>query len=150
MDIKDSALRYLGPRARTCREMKEHLQAKGFSQQEIEEVIRELSQLHYLDDQDYCRPYFDYAFGKGKGASRVKRELEQKGVDRATIEIAFEEYESEETEMERAKKQAAKIAAGKQIDEKLMAKMGRRLTGLGYRSDVVYQIIGSYMEQHDE
>lgn len=150
MDIKDTALKYLGPRARTCQEMNDHLRAKGFSQQEIIAVIQELIELRYLDDQDYCCQYFEYAFGKGKGAYRAKKELEQKGVDRSVIEIAFEEYEGEESELERAEKQAAKIADGRQIDEKLLAKMGRRLTSLGYSSDVVYQIIGAYMGTQDE
>lgn len=150
MDIKDAALKYLGPRARTCREVSDHLRAKGFDGPEIEEIIEELKELRYLDDQDYCAQYFEYAFGKGKGSYRAKRELEEKGVDRETIEIAFEEYESEETELARAKKQAAKIADGRQIDEKLLARMGRRLTSLGYRADIVYQVLGTYMRQQDE
>ena len=61
---------------------------------------------------------------------RVKRELEEKGVENSTIQIAFEDYEAEETEFERAKKQAEKIAAGKPADQKLAGRIGRRLSSL--------------------
>lgn len=150
IDIRDVALKYLASRARTCGEMKKHLKSKEFSDQEIAEVIENLKELHYLDDMDYCSQYFDYAFGKGKGYLRAKRELEEKGVDREMIEIAFDEYENEETELKRAERQAAKVAEGRQVDDKLLGKIGRRLTTMGYSSDVVYQVVGMYMRQKDE
>lgn len=150
MDIKDTALKYLSSRARTCKEMQKHLKEKGFESEEIQQVIEQLEALHYLDDEDYCTQYFDYAFRKGKGVLRIKRELEEKGIGRETIEIALEDYEKDETELERAEKQAAKIAEGRTLDQKLMGKIGRRLTALGYSSDIVYQVIGMYMRDQNE
>lgn len=150
MDIKDVALKYLTSRARTRGEMEKHLREKGFEKEEIQETIQRLEQLHYLDDMDYCLRYFEYAFGKGRGTLRAKRELEEKGVSREIIQIAFEEYEAEESELDRARQQAAKIAAGKEPDRKLMAKIGRRLTTMGYSSDVIYQVIGGYMRNEYE
>lgn len=149
MDIKDTALKHLASRARTCQEMRKYLKEKGFESEEIQQVIAYLEALHYLDDADYCVQYFDYAFGKGKGVLRIKRELEEKGIGRETIEIALEDYEKGETELERAEKQAAKIAEGRIPDQKLMGKIGRRLTALGYSSDIVYQVIGRYMRDQN-
>lgn len=145
MEIKDAALKYLTSRARTCGEIEKHLLGKGFEQEEIRQLIEHLKELHYLDDMDYCSRYLEYAFGKGRGELRIKRELEEKGVDRQTIQIALEEYEGEESELERAKQQAAKIADGKPVDKKLLGRIGRRLGSMGYRSDVIYQVIGMYM-----
>lgn len=150
MDIRDAALKYLASRARTCGEMEKHLREKGFEQEEIQEIIERFKEVHYLDDMDYCVRYFEYAFGKGRGTLRAKRELEEKGVSREIIQIAFEEYEAEETEMERAERQAAKIAEGKEPDRKLMAKIGRRLNTMGYSSDIIYQVIGTYMRNGNE
>lgn len=150
MDIKDTALKYLASRARTSGEMRTRLLEKGFEAEEIQQVIKQLEELHYLDDADYCARYFDYAFGKGKGTLRVKRELEEKGVDREVIQIALEDYEGAQTELERAKLQAAKIAEGRLPDQKLMGKIGRRLTALGYSSDIVYQVIGTYMREQGQ
>lgn len=150
MDIKDTALKYLASRARTSGEMRKHLKEKGFDAEDIQHVIEQLEGLHYLDDADYCAQYFDYAFRKGRGLLRVKRELEEKGVDREVIQIALEDYEGGETELERAEKQAAKVAEGRIPDQKLMGKIGRRLTALGYSSDIVYQVIGTYMRDGNE
>lgn len=150
MDIRDAAVKYLAPRARTCQEIRNYLTKKEFDREEIEALIREFEALHYLDDKDYCLRYIEYGFEKGRGAYRVRRELEEKGVDRETIAIAFEEYEDGESELKRAEKQAEKIAAGRKIDEKLLGRMGRRLSSLGYSADVVYQILGTYMRKQDE
>lgn len=150
MDIRDTALKYLTSRPRTCGEMRKHLREKGFEEEAIEEVIGRFQALHYLDDADYCRQYFDYAFGKGKGFFRVKRELEEKGVDREVIQIAFEDYEEEDSEFARASRQAEKIAAGQEPGQKLAGRIGRRLSALGYSSGVIYEIVGKYMRERDE
>ncbi|MEG0829712.1 MAG: regulatory protein RecX [Anaerovoracaceae bacterium] len=151
MDIRDRALNYLANRSRTAKEMVDHLKAKGFPMEEIEPTLEFLKDFSYIDDSDYCRQYFDYAFGKGRGIQRVKQELVNKGVDSQIIAIAIEDYESETTELQRAKKQAAKlIANGETVEDKLLAKMGRKLTALGYTTDVVYKVVGEYMRgEHD-
>ena len=147
MDIKDAALKYLAHRPRTCAEMKKHLQTKDYEDAEIQEALEMLKEFRYLDDPDYCCQYISYACGKGRGFLRIRRELEEKGVDREAIEIAFADCEPEESELERAARQAAKIAQGEQVNEKLLGRIGRRLTGLGYSTDVVYEIIGRYMRK---
>ncbi len=150
MDIKNTALNYLTARPRTCGEVRDYLREKGFEAEETEDVIERLRERNYLDDSDYCTQYFDYAFGKGKGFFRVKRELEEKGVDSSVIQIAYEDYEPEESEFERAKKQAEKIASGKPADRKLAGRIGRRLSALGYSSELIYRIVGMYMGDPNE
>ncbi len=151
MNVYDIALRYLGSRARTCREMELHLKRKGFAEEEIAETITELEAHHYLSDFDYCREYFSYATGKGRGYQRIQGELEAKGVQSQIIRMAWEDYEPEYSELNRAKMQAEKIVEGKfPVDEKLLAKLGRRLNTLGYSTDVIYQIVGEYMRKRDE
>lgn len=151
MNVYDIALRYLGSRARTCREMELHLKRKGFEEEEITETIAELKAHRYLSDQDYCMEYFSYAEGKGRGFQRIQGELEAKGVQSQTIRNAWENYEPEYSELERAKIQAEKIVEGKfPADEKLLAKLGRRLNTLGYSTDVIYRIVGEYMRKRDE
>lgn len=150
MDSKDAALKYLSFRARTCGEVERHLLSKGFDVEEIRQTIERLKELRYVDDEDYCVRYLEYAAGKGRGPLRIRRELEEKGVDRETIQIAFEEYETEESDLDRAKEQAEKIARGKPVDKKLLARIGRRLHSMGYPSDVIYQVIGMYMRKSSE
>lgn len=150
MDIRDTAAKYLSSRMRTCKEMSEHLIKKGYSEEEIQEVIEEFKDFHYLDDEEYCRQYVDYACGKGEGRLRIRQELAEKGVDREIIGFALEDYYDRDTELDRAMKQAEKILSGKTVDEKMKGRLGRRLISLGYSTDVVYKVIGMCMRNNDE
>ncbi|MBR3786532.1 MAG: regulatory protein RecX [Firmicutes bacterium] len=150
LDIRDVAARYLAYRSHTCREMQKHLLQKGFSEEDTAAVIAEFIEFGYLDDSRYCMQYFDYAFGKGKGKRLVFAELKEKGVSSDTIQFAFEDWEAEHAgeydEKTRAREEAEKVLrmAGKEeIDEKLLAKIGRRLQSKGYSSDVIYSVIGA-------
>ncbi len=153
MKIEDAALRYLSSRSRTIYEMTKHLQGKGFSQTEIEELTETFRQYGYLDDQRYCREYFRYAFGKGKGKRKVFCELREKGVGSDLAEIAFEDYLAEEGENfdegARAKEEAVKVlrqlslTEEDEIPQKVLARIGRKLQSKGYSSDVIYGVLGA-------
>lgn len=153
MNIKEAAVRYLEHRSRTCGEMKAHLAQKGFEETEIQQTIEELKQLHYLDDFQYTIAYLNYGFSKGKGIKLIKYELYDREVDSNTIEDAMSFYEEEygvcldELEIERATEQAAKITEDRPIDDKMTAKIARRLSSKGYSSDVIYKIIGKIKKQ---
>ena len=54
MDIKDTALRYLASRPRTCGEMRKFLRQKGFEEMEIEDTIEGVRNRRDLNDADYC------------------------------------------------------------------------------------------------
>ena len=146
-DIRETALKYLAYRDHTVFEMVKHLKEKDFSQAEIDEVVFTLVELHYLDDYSYCRKYIPYSANKGKGKSRIKSELIQKGIAPEIINAAIDD-EGEDgevlsvSEFDRALKQGEKTISGQDITEKMMAKVGRRLSTLGYGTDVVYKVIG--------
>jgi SOS response regulatory protein OraA/RecX len=54
-----------------------------------------------------------------------------------------------ETEGERARSIAAALLAGLNAppDAKALAKAGRKLAGLGYDSELIYRILGEYMQR---
>ena len=149
MDIRDTAAKYLAYRSHTCREMRKHLQQKGFAEEEIAAVIADFIECGYLDDNRYCMQYFDYAFGKGKGKRLVFSELKEKGVDSDTIQFAFEDWDGDYNEKERAMEEAMKVLRLADadlkpgaVDAKIIARIGRRLQSKGYSSDVIYSVIG--------
>ena len=151
-DIKDMALKYLAYRDHTVYEMSKHLKEKEFNQIEIDKVVSDLLELKYLDDYNYCRKYMPYAAGKGKGKEKIKLELVQKGVDREIIGKAMIDEESEGellsiSELERALFQGEKALSNQEINEKMLAKVGRRLSTLGYSTDVVYKVMGILMKR---
>ena len=50
-------------------------------------------------------------------------------------------------EIERAMQQAERITDGACPDEKMTAKIARRLSSKGYSSDVIYKVIGQIKKQ---
>jgi Uncharacterized protein conserved in bacteria len=158
-DCRDTALTYLASRERSAYEIKTHLLSKGFGAEEIKAELEFLQEFHYVDDARYCADYIRYAAGKGRGPIRIRMELEEKGIDGSLIRQALEEFFDPAGEREAAMKEAQKLlrrdAAGscdaeeatgekepETVDEKTLAKIGRKLASLGYHTDVVYGVIG--------
>lgn len=149
-DVRESAVRYLGVKPRTRKQVISYLQRKGFEEDEIIETANELEEYHYIDDFNYSVMYFEYGFEKGRGIARIKRELSEKGVDSEIIDEAYEELENVPDQYDAASDIAAGILRGIDIDEleyeekrKLQAKIGRRLVSRGFSSDVVYKVINN-------
>lgn len=148
-DCHDTALSYLEHRERSTYEVKTHLISKGFQEEEIEEELKFLVDLHYVDDARYCSVYMRYGMGKGRGPVRLQLELKEKGIDAALIKEAIEESFTHQSEREAAMKEARKLLdRGVRLDdeptgpdEKTIAKIGRKLASLGYHTDIIYDII---------
>jgi regulatory protein len=144
-DCRETALNYLEHRERSSCEVRLHLLSKGFQEEEIEEELQSLKELRYIDDARYCSDYIRYGAGKGRGPVRLQAELAEKGVEAGLIQEALTERFDRQTEKEAAMKEAVKLLAGREPDgrpdEKILAKIGRRLNSLGYHADVIYDVI---------
>ncbi|MEG0918366.1 MAG: regulatory protein RecX [Anaerovoracaceae bacterium] len=154
MDINEVSLRHLANRPRTKKEIKDHLIKKGFEPIEIKEEIDYLLEHKYIDDSSYTEEYIRYGFSKNKGIGRIEMELYQKGVSKEDFSKGYYAYEDEyqidikEIERENCYNEADKIMSRAiSIDQKTIAKLGRRLSSLGYQSGLVYEIIGKYMKE---
>lgn len=161
-DCHDTALSYLEHRERSANEVKSHLKSKGFQDKEIEEELQSLNELHYVDDERYCEDYIRYGKGKGRGPVRLQLELKEKGIDSELIQNTLEDNFNRLTEKEAAHKEAEKMlgSSGKRIgewdieshhefeearvevNEKMVAKIGRRLASLGYHTEIIYEVMG--------
>ncbi len=157
MDINDKirekaaerAAAYVNIKPRTAYQMKTYLKGKGYEDDIIDEVIEQLKEYHYIDDYQYAEMYFRYGFEKGRGVSRIKRELSEKGVASDVIEMAYEDMEDIPDQTEMAMEIALSMVGGIELEEmdyddkqKLRAKIGRRLMSRGFSSDVAYKVIG--------
>lgn len=143
IDCHDTALRFLEHRERSGYEVRNHLVSKGFQENEIEEELIYLKELRYVDDVRYCENYIRYGTGKGRGPVRLQHELKEKGIDEELIRNALAERFDRMTEKEAAMKEAGKLLhPAKEIDEKIIGRIGRKLASLGYHTDVIYDVIG--------
>ncbi|MEG0157437.1 MAG: regulatory protein RecX [Anaerovoracaceae bacterium] len=153
MNINDVSMSHLAHRSRTTLEMKQFLEKKEFSSTEIEEELARLTDLHYIDDLRYCEEYLRYRMGKRQGRRNIFRELREKGINGDLLELGIDRYEESEglslsqQEYENACREAEKIAQDRPMDKKLLGKMGRRLSTLGYDSELIYTLMGNYMNK---
>jgi regulatory protein len=146
MDIRDTALRFLANRDRTCREVREHLIGKGFDESSAVKLMQELKDWNYINDRSYAEKYFRYAGRKGRSIYRMKQELLQKGIAVADMEEALHRWEEEEgsliqRDIREARREALKITGGMAADEKTTARIGRRLGSLGYSAELIYRVL---------
>ena len=100
---KQVGLNYVAARMHTRREVKEHLQKKGYAGDTVREVIRFLEEYGYLNDAAYCRSWIhDRIQFHPCGRQKMAFELSKKISDRSLIQQSLEEYFPEEQEQELA------------------------------------------------
>ena len=148
-DVRTAAVRYLGMRPRTKQQVIKYLRQKGFPEEGIAETVAELEEYKYIDDFSYSVMYFRYGFEKGRGVMRIRRELSEKGGS-DVIDMAYEELEEVPDQYETARKIAMEMIRDMDMEEmeydekrRIKARIGRRLAGRGFPSDVIYKVLDS-------
>ena len=94
-NVKAAALRFLKSRPRSIGELKEKLKLKGFSRDEIETTVLDLTASGFLDDRAFTKSWIRYRLARPFGFRRIIAELKDKGIDQETIEQAITEVKGE-------------------------------------------------------
>ena len=149
----EKAFKYLSGRSRSISEMALYLERKGYPQEIRKEVIDQLLESGYLNDEKYAISFIEYGVNKKWGKRRIMAELAKRGVAMSIFKRIIEEGEEKltlsldfQSERTRAKTLGQRFledkrAAGKIIDEKILASLGRKLMSSGYESEVIYKTI---------
>lgn len=153
----EAALKKLSYRDMTELEIRKYLEKKGFSRESVSASVQLLKEYRYIDDARFAFQYFRYGFEKRKGRERIRRELLQKGVSESSIEKGWNDYLDEYGEPDEeamAEKEALAVlrSAGyaedeepdKEIPDKILARVARRLSSKGYRPAVIYQVLDHF------
>lgn len=133
------AIRYLGYRSRSEKEMKTYLQGKGFSEEIIHRTIEKLEGYGYMDDAAFAKSWVESRMaGNPMGKSMIKRELNNKGIDGDIIEEALSRVEDEDEE-EQAFKLALKYSRRyKDLPSReQFYKLGQALARRGFTWEVI-------------
>ena len=144
-EIMEEAAELLSGRSFMSADLERKLRAKGFEADEARAAVERLQELGYVDDGSYAKDYASDAARKGKGRLRIARELAQKGADARTAKEALQAVADDEdqlSERERAMAEAQKMLRGEKPDEKTLARIGRRLSSLGYEPSVIWDVLG--------
>lgn len=154
MDAFDRAAGYLAVQPRTRAEIRAYLKKKEYSPLEIDEAMERLQEYNYADDAAYAESFIRQSAARGWGRRKMEQELTKRGVSREDMEAAWNALEDQggedaaalfdekkralETGVKMTKQQ---LTEGKELDEKFLARVGRRLSGQGFRADTVYFVV---------
>ena len=93
----EAAVRLLGVRPRSVREVRDRLRQHGYGPEAIEAAVEKLEGWHYVDDADFARFWVENRERhKPRGRRLLEQELRQKGIDRETIVQTLDEAELDE------------------------------------------------------
>lgn len=159
----EAAYAFLASRMRTTVEVRKHLESKEYNKDEINDTINELIGMRYLDDYLFALRYYEYNHEKKRGALRAERELMERGIDRDTVRNAKEDflYEQKINEFEDALDIALKEVfvqsdiygkppVMKTVDDRLTAKIARKLEGKGFSKGDIFRVLDSIRREAEE
>ena len=152
----DAAYSYLDSRMRTRYEVEKYLADKGYDPEEITETVNDLIGMRYIDDYQYALRYYEYNREKHRGSSRAARELAGRGVDPETIKYAREDflYSGQVDEyadaLELAEKELDPGDKVDQFDDRLAAKIARKLNGRGYEHNDIFRVLDELRRRYTQ
>lgn len=97
---KQRALRIIGARPMSQKELRSRLKEKGESEENAEEAVNWLTELRLLDDEQYAAMCVRHYAAKGFGKSRIQNELFRRGIPRDYWEAALEELPDQENQID--------------------------------------------------
>ena len=139
--IKNKAVDYLSRREHSERELRDKLEAKGFDQELLDQVIQDMLDLGYLSDERYARMIIRSCYEKAQGPKKIRFKLQQKGLATSVVNEAFEEFEGDWFSLAqslRARKFPTSIKhTDKESYYKEKARQMRFLAGRGFSMDQI-------------
>lgn len=146
------AVRYLGYRMRSEKEIRTYLSDKEVGIDEIDQIVARLKKQKYLDDEKFAIAFVkDRMNQTSKGPQIIRRELHEKGINDALIENALQLYDYE---------QAFKVAlnwATKQMRRRTRHAYRRRIDRLkasliqkGFYREVVDDVVAHIQTEPNE
>lgn len=135
------AMDYLGRGMKTCKQIRDYLEKKGYAPQVVDCVVTKLQEYRYLDDSTFARLYVEQN-AQTKGSRRLQQELQQRGIGRDLAEEAAQT--EEESALECATALAEKYMKNKTRELKDLQRLQRYLISRGYGYDTVNAVLRKY------
>ena len=140
---KVRAMRILGSRNMSARQVEERLVSKGESSEIARETVEWLERIGAVNDEEYASAIVRHYIAKGYGLARIKSELFKRGIERDLWEKALSDLEGMEE------------AAFDFVVNKLQGAHGKddirratnALLGRGYSYDEVRAAVRRYLEE---
>ncbi|MCL4263504.1 MAG: RecX family transcriptional regulator [Anaerolineae bacterium] len=139
-NAKQSAIRYIGYRPRSIREVRTHLREKGFADTAIDHACERLQEVGLLDDAAFAHYWVEQRETfKPRSQMALRQELQQKGVSREIIESVVTEVDETDAARQAALKQAARWQRLPEAEFKL--KLSNYLQRRGFSYVLIKKIV---------
>ena len=141
-DAVKTAMKLLLYKNRTEKELTDRLLQDDFPEEDIAEAIAYVKSFGYLNDRKYAESYA-HSMGQKLSRSAIRKNLADKGVDVAEIEMALEQIPLQEEAVvtELLKK---RVGAPHILDEKEKRRVFGFLARKGFSGNVIFRCIRSY------
>jgi regulatory protein len=93
VEVRNKALDYLARREYGMQELCAKLMDAGFEEQTAIAVVKQLTRDGLQDDRRFVESFIQSRIHQGKGPVRIRMELEQRGIDSATVAEMLEEMQ---------------------------------------------------------
>ncbi len=144
---KDRAMRIIGARPMSQRELYERLIEKGESEENAAAVLAWLVELRLMDDVEYAAMLVRHYSGKGYGRNRVRDELYRHKVPRTYWDEALEQMPEQEDTIDRLLRQKLKSP---EPDRAELKKAGDALMRRGFSWEEIRSAISRYNSHMEE
>ena len=147
--IFDKVLHYIDYKPRTTKEVINYLLDKNILEEDINEIIRRLEDINYLNDELYTKMYIDESIKNLKGPYLIIHHLEVLGISKSLINENIGSY-TNQMQYENAYKVAKKYQQSKTKYQVYKQKelIYQKLIRSGYYHDIVTTVLSNlnYME----
>ena len=142
-EVRKKALKLLEHMDRTEKGLYDRLLRAGFSEALAADAVAYVKDYGYVNDARYATNYIMYRI-HDKSRQKIFQELQQKGIDRQTIQSAWDEAAELEMPDERKllrQMVEKKYAPGSSLDEKEMRRLYGYLARRGFRSGDIFSVL---------
>jgi len=144
VSVKTRALRIIGARPMSRKELTDRLVQKGETAEAAEEAVDWLESAGLLDDREYAGMVVRHYAAKGYGGAKLREEMYRRGVPKDLWEEALAQAPDPEEILDRL---AAEKLRGKKPDRKEMKRITDGLLRRGYTWEQVRRAVDKYSEE---
>jgi regulatory protein len=148
----NKALQYLSFRMRSESEVRTKLKEKEFGEAVIDEAVKKLYTLNFLDDRAFSEALMQTQIKSSKkGPRAIQQDMQKKGIDKRMQKDVLDSY-SEEEQLEIARGLAEKIAAKEKMKtpSQIQQKINDSLMRKGYAYPLIKQAMEGLELEKDE
>lgn len=138
-------LRLLAYRARSCKEVMEYLERKGFSQEISESVVKEMERYGYINDDRFASDFIAYRKARGDGLIKIRYELHLKGIDQQIVNEKIAENFSPEEDFCRIKEALSRREpVNGEIDQRWIGRQVAYFKRRGFQDGLIIKALKEY------